>query len=243
MTSLAAFLAEMEPFLLGDRSADETLAKLGPSPSGAHRFALYAELVARQRRGIVDHFYRTVRAAAEATSPGLFARIRDEYLRDFPPKHWDPNEAARAFPDFLSARPDTPACLAALADYAWVRFAAMHAPHDPNDVGLDVALFVRHYEWDVTSFSDAVEKDDLRIGLPASTPRSLLVGRHRAKGSLVVLKPSLGALLALRAAATRCADPLPGGIRAEIVVEEARSLEQLGLVPSGTSTRIGERLA
>ncbi|HSO32607.1 MAG TPA: hypothetical protein VLT33_08825 [Labilithrix sp.] len=240
MTSLATFFAEMEPFLLGQRSASDVLDRLGPSPSGADRFALYAELVQRQRRGILDHFYRPVAAAAEARERGRFGRLRDAYLCAHPPRHWTPNEAARAFPGFLSQQADVGEDLVSLADYAWARFSVMHAPHRPEDVGLDEAVLVRHYEWDVATFSEAVERRLAGVTLRA-IPRTLLLGRHRSASTLVVLTPSLGALLALAAASGRV-PALPDGLSSAMVVEEARALVERGLFPEGTATRVREAL-
>jgi len=243
VTGLDAFFTEMKPFLLGERSATDVLARLGPSMSGAGRFALYAELVARQRRSIIDHFYRAAGAAAETHTPGLFGRLRDQYLREHPPTHWAPNEAARGFPDYLTGHREATDDLVALADFAWARFAVMHAPHVHDEVGLDDAILVRHYDCDVAAFSEAVERQDLTQGLPRLTPRTLLLGRHRRQGTLVVTTPSLGALIALAVASGRAQPLLPAGLTAGTVLGEARALEALGLVPAGLAERLGPRLA
>lgn len=238
--SLAAFFAEMDPFLRGERSAEEVLARLGPSSSGVARFALYAELVRRQRRGIIDHFYRPVAAAAEAKEKGLFARLRDAYLREHPPTHWTPNEAARAFPGFLAEQEASDLQLVALADYAWARFSVMHAEHRPGELGVDDAILVRHYEWDVATYSEAVEHGTGDIELDA-TPRTLLLGRHRSASTLVVLTPSLAALIAMAVASGR-RPVLPAGLTAAVVEDEARALEARGLFPEGTARCIREQL-
>ncbi len=239
--TLAAFFAEMDPFLRGERSAEDVLARLGPSSSGIGRFALYAELVRRQRGGIIDHFYRPVAAAAEAKEKGLFGRLRDAYLRQYPPTHWTPNEAARAFPGFLAEQPVVDAQLVALADYAWARFSVMHAAHRPGELGVDDAILVRHYAWDVAAYSDAVEHGTGEAALDA-TPRTLLLGRHRRASTLVVLTPSLAALIAMAVASGR-RPALPAGLTASVVEEEARDLEARGLFPEGTALRIHEELA
>jgi len=238
MKSLVEFFAAMEPFLLGERSAEDVLAQLGPSPSGSRRFALYAELVARQRRSVIDHFYRSV--AAAAASPALFARLRDDYLRAHPPSHWSPSEAARAFPQFLSSRDDATGPLRALADFAWVRFAAMHAPHEDGSIGLDAALFVRHYDHDVRSFSDEVERLGKTPAQLSATPRTLLVTRHRREGTLVVVTPSLASLVAL-AAAGGSLSSLPPGLTWSLVIDGAVELEGLGIVPDGTAELVRSR--
>jgi hypothetical protein len=241
VSSLATFFAEMDPFLRGERSAEEVLARLGPSSSGVQRFALYAELVRRQRRGIIDHFYRAVAAAAEAEDAGLFGRLRDAYLQLHPPAHWTPNEAARAFPGFLAAQVTASPQLVSLADYAWARFSVMHAEHRPGDLGVDEAILVRHYEWDVATYSDAVERGmgDVELG---TTPRTLLLGRHRGAATLVVLTPSVAALVAMAVASGRRA-AFPESLTAAMVEEEARALEARGLFPDGTAARVREQLA
>lgn len=237
MKGLVEFFAAMEPFLLGERSAEDVLAQLGPSPSGSRRFALHAELVARQRRSVIDHFYRAV--AAAAASPALFARLRDDYLRAHPPSHWSPSEAARAFPEFLSSRDDATGPLRALADFAWVRFAAMHAPHEDGSIGLDAALFVRHYDHDVRSFSDEVERLGRTPAQLSATPRTLLVTRHRREGTLVVVTPSLASLVALAAAGGSLS--LPAGLTWPLVIDGAFELEGLGTVPDGTAELVRSR--
>lgn len=241
MSCLADFFAEMDPFLRGERSAEEVLARLGPSPSGVRRFALYAELVRRQRRGIIDHFYRPVAAAAEAKETGLFGRLRDAYLVQHPPAHWTPNEAARAFPGFLAEQPVVDPQLVSLADYAWARFSVMHAAHRPGDLGVEAAILVRHYDWDVATYSEAVERGAEDVELRA-TPRTLLLGRHRSLSTLVVLTPSLAALIAMAVASGR-RPAIPAGLSAAMVEEEARALEARGLFPDGAAKLVRERLA
>jgi hypothetical protein len=243
MTTLADFFTEMVPFLRGETSAEAVLERLGPSPSGTARFALYAELVARQRRAVIDHFYRAVAAAATFQKGDLFAQLRDDYLRSHPPGHWSPNQAARAFPAYLAGRSDLTPELAELADYAWIRYAAMHARHEDRTVGLDEAVFVRHYESDVVTFSSELDERGAGASLLSRTPCTLLVARHRRAGTLVITIPSLAALVSLATMTSDagCAPTLPASLRWDDVMAGAEELEMLGVVPQGIASRIAHR--
>ena len=117
----------------------------------------------------------------------------------------------------------------------------MHAAHRPGELGVDDAILVRHYAWDVAAYSDAVEHGTGEAVL-AATPRTLLLGRHRRASTLVVLTPSLAALIAMAVASGR-RPALPAGLTASVVEDEARDLEARGLFPEGTALHIHEELA
>ena len=239
MTALATFFAEMGPFLRGERSAEDVLAVLGPSPSGTARFAQYAELVSRQRRGILDRFYRS----AAAIDPVRFASLRDDGLRRHPPSHWSPNEVAGQFAAHVAEREDVDEAVRELVDFAWIRFRSMHTAHVPEEEGLDASLFVRHYAHDVTSFSNEVEAHPARRALLVRKPVTLIVTRHRIDGSLVVVTPSLSALLALACSASGSPPSLPPGVSWPMVAAGATELERAGAISERVARRIHERVA
>lgn len=235
MTSLARFHETMGPFLRGEISADEVERRLGPSPSGTARLALYPMLVQRQSRGLVDHFYRGLAAALEATGSASFARLRDAYLAAHPPQSWEPNANLAAFPAFVRAATDAPAWAFEMADFAWSRFLALHAEHVAGDVGLERAIFVRHYTHDVVAASTTNER---RSGsapehpaIPSFGARTIVFARHATDGHVVVVTPSLGALYALLRASGEELPPLPAGLTSAVLDEELLALRSRGLLP------------
>jgi len=235
---LATFCEEMTLFLLGRKSADAVLDRVGESRSGRARFAVYAELVARQRRAVIDHFMRPVAAALGDS----FSSLRDEYLRRHPPSHWIPSEAAREFPAFVAARSELPAFAAELADFAWVRYEVMCAPHD-DGVGLGRAIQVRHYDYDVVAFSREAEDAGLVRGEPRRRGTTVLVTRHRQQSTLVVVTPSQAALVVLAIAAEGPPPPVPPGVDDRMLLDEARSMQASGILGGGAATRATERIA
>lgn len=230
MSDLAKFHAVMAPFLRGEITAADVERELGPSPSGTARLALYPRLVRRQATGLVDHFFRALAAALELETPGVFARLRDAYLLAHAPTSWEPNENLRAFPAFVTAWPEAPPWAAEMADYAWSRFVAMHADRVPGDVGLERAVFVRHYTHDVVAASRANESATGEPRAPRTAPQTLVFARHAAEGHLVTLTPSVAALFALLGASGETLPPLPAGLAAADLPRELAALREAGIL-------------
>jgi hypothetical protein len=231
VSSLAKFHSVMAPFLRGESTAADVERLLGPSPSGTARLALYPLLVRRQATGLVDHFFRALAAALEVDTPGAFARLRDAYLVGHPPKSWEPNENLRAFPAFVSAWQGAPSWAAEMADYAWARFVAMHADRVSGDVGLERAVFVRHYTHDVLAASRANESTTGASRTPRPAPETLVFARHAAEGHLVTLTPSVAALFALLGASGEVLPPLPPGVTEADLALELAALRKAGILP------------
>jgi hypothetical protein len=241
--SLAAFFAEMRPFLAGQREATQVLGALGPSPSGEARFALYATLVARQRRGLLDQLYPAVRQHAELLRPGLWAELCAAYERQHLPTHWEPNRFGEAFSTFLAERreataadPDAtplPSYLEEMADFLWLRYQCGVALSgtDAADTGFDRSLFVRSYEHDVLSLVRAKEPR-LPEGPPSPTPFPVLVCWSHTTARVFVTRPSLAVLFTLgrRLGHLPASAPRPPALTDALLGEAQEQLESWGVL-------------
>lgn len=231
----AEFLETMKRFFEGDLDAAGVESRLGKSASGTARLALYGALVRRQRVGLLDHFFRAARVAAETHARGTWADLLAEYLRSHRPDHWEPNRFAAPMVAFLEQRAadgGLPSFVFELADYAWIRYAASLAPHgDVVTLGADVV--VREYDHDVATYARDVEAAGAPPrDVPERATTILLVCRSRVSGKLETIRPSVAALLALGEHTTRIATrALPPGITADDVEAESRALVTLGVLP------------
>lgn len=218
---LDAFLKQMAALLDGRASAAEVERALGKSASGTARLSLYPRLVARQQRAAIDAFQQAAKVACDALAPGRFAPLRDAFLRHHPPASWAPARANAHFGRFL-AEGKAPGAVVELADYAWARYEVLH--QDP------AAFAVRHYTHRVRDFAHQVEHEHLRKGTPAVGEQTLLLGRTFDTADLVVLTPSLAALVAVALLEARGnAAGLPA-VAAADVVREAGHLHRLRLL-------------
>jgi hypothetical protein len=221
--SLDVFLAQFAEMLDGKRTAREVEATLGPSASGTARLGLYTTLVRRQLVSVIDDFFSAVRIAAQSRSAGHFEQLRDAYLEAHPPSHWVPTRAAERFPAFLEARRASTE-LIELADFAWTRHQVLHAERSE-------ALAVRHYTYAVKRFSNEVERDGRTRGRPTKEAETWLIGRSHLTESLVLVAPSVAALVVVEVLQSGgWSDELPA-IARETLVKEAESLIELGLLP------------
>ncbi len=231
----AEFLATMKGFFEGEIDAAGVESRLGKSASGTARLALYGDLVRRQRVGLLEHFFRAARLAAETLARGTWTELLAEYLRRHKPDHWEPNQFAAPMVAFLEQRVADgmlPSFVFELADYAWIRYAASLAPHG-DIVALGADVVVREYDHDVAAYAREAEV----VGAcprdaPARATTVLLVCRSRVSGKLSAIRPSVAALLALGEHATGIATrALPAGISADDVLAESRALVTLGVLP------------
>ncbi|MDP3231961.1 MAG: hypothetical protein Q8N26_04245 [Myxococcales bacterium] len=228
--TLDTFLTEFAAMLDGRRTAREVESVLGPSPSGTARLGLYATLVQRQQTGAIDEFYAAVRVAAPS---GYYEPLRNAYLEAYPPSHWAPARAAEHFPVFLEARKSSIE-LVELADFAWTRHLVLNA--EATD-----ALVVRHYTHAVKRFSNEVERDGRTRGRPEKDAETWLMGRSLLDGNLVMVEPSVAALVTVEVLHSGgWSDELPA-IPRGVLLKEAERLIELGLLPP-TSRAVLERL-
>ena len=195
MTSpnLDIFFAEMAELLAGRKIVAQCEAVLGQSPSGSQRFGGYAMLVDRQQRGVVDSFFRAAMVAAASWDARRCDELRQEFLQAHPPTHWSPSEVAAPFADYLEAQ-GAPVDVIELADFARTRHQVLTAPLADGIAG----LAVRHYTHAVKEFTIGVELGEILFGRPAATHATWLFGRHREHANLVLVSPSLPALVALQ---------------------------------------------
>lgn len=191
--SLETFFAEMAELLAGRRSPAACEQVLGRSRSGTERFGVYAKLVARQHQAALDALYRATFVAAMTWDRERCARLREGFLHDCPPAHWSPVEVAAPFADYLVAH-EVPDDLVELADFARTRSDVLRATHHEGLEG----LAVRHYTHAVCEFTLAVEREGLAAGRPVPSATTWLLGRHRETAELVLVTPSLAALVALQ---------------------------------------------
>lgn len=191
--SLDTFFAEMTELLAGRKTAVQCEAVLGPSPSGSDRFSVYATLVDRQQRGAIDSFFRAAMVAATSWDHQRCDDLRREFLQAQPPTHWSPSTVALPFADYLEQQ-HAPVDIVELADFARTRYQVLAAPlHD----GI-ASLAVRHYTHAVKEFTVGVELGEITSGRPTTAPSTWLFGRHRVHANLVLVSPSLPALVALQ---------------------------------------------
>jgi hypothetical protein len=235
--ALATFLHEMGLFYERRISLEQVTARLGASASGGERLALYPEFVRRQRRSLLDNFFSAARAAARIEHAGQWEELVEGFIRAESPLHWDPNRYAGQMVAYLQQPHATAAkdlsVLIELADYAWIRYQAMMAPHDAT-IGLDVALFVRQYTHDVVTYSEVAERSNApSTAKPCTKSCTVLVARSRLNHKLEVVHLSLAALVALRRAIDPLVDSaLPTGIAESDVAAEALALAALGVIPA-----------
>ncbi len=222
--SLDVFLAQMARLLDGRSSAQQVEAMLGPCPSGTSRLALYATLVERQQRAVIDDFYLAARVASQSVAPGRFAKLRDAFLRQHPPSHWAPPRAAEQFGSFLESKAASVE-LIELVDYAWVRHQVVHAAIDDP-----ASLVVRHYTHRVREFSRQVEREGKARGRPTHAPDTCLIGRTRDTAQLVVIEPSITALVVLQVMEDQGWSADLPRLSRESMLAEAQQLRELGLL-------------
>lgn len=227
MSSLARFHETMALFLRGDISAAEVEQRLGPSPSGTARLALYPRLIRRQSTGLVDHFFRSLGAALEGHQRGSFGILRDAFLAAHPPTSWEPNENLRPFAEFVRAYPRAPEWAFEIADFTWSKFLAIHAERTAGEVGLDRVVFVRHYRYDVTS--DSNDPSSARR-TPLLAPRTVVFARHPQTGRIVFVTPSVAALFALLRASGESLPPMPPGVGPAELDRELVALRDAGIL-------------
>lgn len=221
MTALPAFFAAMDELLGGRLDGAGVESRIGASPSGTARLALYGELVRRQRAQLLDALFPTVARAANEAQPGLWGQIQSAYTRAHPPRHWEPNAFGAALSDFLEALaardPSIPTFLAELADLEFLEWQVTVAPRTSTVPGNDETLHVRRYEHDLLAYR-ARGAAGCGTTPPAKASLTLLVCRTHTTDETFLLHPSPAALVAI---ARRAGHPVPAGAPPLEVVDEA----------------------
>jgi hypothetical protein len=233
-----AYLEIMHGYLVGRESEPATadaLERAGFAPSGStSTFGVYRELVTRQWRAVLDHFFRAARAFALASGRAddpTWEELTLAFHQAHPPREGNPNAFCLPFAGYLEER-GCAAAMVELADFAVTRYRAMHAAHGATPA-LEADVFARSYAFDVVTFSRAAEAGEAGC-LLAAVPTTVVVGRSRRTVALRVVRASLGALVAL-AEATGSVDAmspdLPAGLTRAMVEGERATLVADGLIP------------
>ena len=141
-----------------------------------------------------------MKRAADATTPGLWRRLVDDFLTAHPPRHADPNRCGEPLTAFLADRraagEDLPAYLEELADYEWIRFCAATS----RTTGRDRTIFTRRYTHAVPTYVETTERCEGAPPpgqLPAATPVMVVVFRSMKTLKARVITPSVAQLFAL----------------------------------------------
>lgn len=201
---LARFFDAIRPFLAGEESPAQFVERLGPSPSGERRLAVYPRLVSLDWIGVIDKLYEATRHAIEAHRPGTWARLRAELGRTHPPEHWDINDYGRPFPDWIAAKRESgenlPPFIEQLADFEWLEFITWTAADSAATTKVEPTLAVRQYSYAVPAFARAVRRGE-SPDPPAQKPTTVAIYRRPDTLLVHVFYLSMAGLLVLALAA------------------------------------------
>jgi hypothetical protein len=232
---LESFFSAMGRFLGGDIGPSAVEERLGACPSGTERLGLYAELVRRQRRDVLDSLFPAVRAACGRLGPTTWPEIVTAYTRAHPPRHWEPNHSGAHLGDFLascrSQDPTVPEYLEEVADYELIGFLAGICDAKPKEgPALERGMFVRRYEHDVVTFVERVRAGGASsdLPLPARTPVAIVVGWSATLERVLTL-PATAAMLG--AIACRALRPVPFDAEPSLLADAEHHLVNIGLLP------------
>lgn len=211
--------AELATLWFGERPVDAVVERLGPSRSGSENLDFYRVLVQRNFAKIVRELFPVVQTVCDRVHPGLWPTLVRDFARDRPSNARDPNWVGEPFSAWLAERreshPEQSVLLEELADFAFVRFAAAHAPddlseheheHDRDRDGFERRLFVRLYSHPVPELALALA-DDPDAPLPGPRASPTLIFRSLLDGESV--RRRTATLAELAALARRQGLPLP----------------------------------
>ena len=200
MSELARFFAEMEPFLLGRKSAMEVEAALGPSPSGTSNLAFYRTLVDRNYHKIMRLLFPSVCTLARRVRYELWSDLVREYVTLHPPVACrNPNLMGAHFSEYLTRRREQrgelPVAAEELAEYHWVDYVAKTAEDVEGD-GLERRLFIRQFTLPIPAYALALYGDP-EAPPPEPRPTVVVVYRSVHDGNVAILYPSPATLAVL----------------------------------------------
>ena len=238
-TPLDEFFRTMKPFLAGKSSAADVEARLGKSASGTARLALYPQLVRRQKRSVLDHFFRAAASASRSHDEVLWDRLIVTFLATNEPMHWEPNQFAREFVRFLGEIEEServPSDVSELADFAWIRHYVLVSERPKEGAaGMGTSLMIRQYAHEIPDFAREAETKNAadRKAAPRAEPCTVIVSRSHLTGRVEITRPSLAALVAVgRRDGHAGAQRLPPAITEEDVAREDAALVALGVLSS-----------
>jgi hypothetical protein len=154
VSALAEFFAHAPAWLDGSIDAEQFAARLGPTPSGTSRLALYPKLVRAQHLQAMHTLFPALERALEAHASGCWALLVDDYLAAQPCRHWNPTRLGAGFLDHLHSAASRGAAPAWAAELADLHLTELHVTielrnFDPRRDAVNPALAVREYTHDV----------------------------------------------------------------------------------------------
>ncbi len=178
---IAAFFAQIGPFLHGAASHAETAGALYGAPADAvtarhaERLAIYGRFCALHRLEALKVFEATEAAARQhaesrdgrEAAAAAWSRLVERYFVAHPMHHFEINQNGEFFPEFLAAtlaaEPEAlPPFIAELADFEWWEWLVIIAPDadsdQPADAGplrLSSTVDLRPYHYDFVGWLDA----------------------------------------------------------------------------------------
>lgn len=232
--SLSAFFEHVGPFLRGQTDASAFERALGAdSPSGAENLAFYSTLVHRNYAKILRSLFPAVRALYD----GDWSAFASRYVAEVePPTTNDPNGLGAGFSDFLAGLHERgeleTSLMAELADYAWIRYRATHAPAEFDGDGFDVRLFSRLYTFDIPALTRLLEAGGTLDGPPVPTQTYTIVYRSVRHNKTIVRPASLPELVVLMKRQHGVLPDLPPSVKPETLLRaEADLIERGALLP------------
>ena len=191
-SGIAAFFAQIGPFLHGAASHAETAGALYGDPADAvtarhaERLAIYGRFCALHRLEALKVFEATeaaVRqhaAASDGSRPAseAWSRLVERYFVAHPMHHFEINQNGEFFPEFLAttlaAEPEAlPPFIAELADFEWWEWLVIIAPDaesdQPADAGplrLSSTVDLRPYHYDFVGWLDAEPEERSAVPEP-----------------------------------------------------------------------------
>jgi len=181
-SSLPTYFAAFAQLLDGNASVADMTRAVGDSPSGSERVRFYRELSQRRRSFSLRAICPALHHATTLLGTCAWADLVGDYARRHPPKDVEPNRFAQHLADFIEAERGRgapwPSYLAELADYEYRLWSVGVSSFEPSstDIGLERALFVRHYDHDVPAFTRAAARGS---AVAPPTQHSTLVVLYR----------------------------------------------------------------
>lgn len=237
--TLADFYEHAGPFLRGEIDATAFEEAMGvKSPSGTENLAFYSTLVHRNYAKILRSLFPAVRQLYS----GDWSTLASRYVAQTRPSTTpDPNGLGEGFSDFLGSLRESGECedslLEELADYAWIRYRATHAPDKFSGDGFDVRLFSRLYTFDIPAITRTLERQQTLDHEPAPAQTYVIVYRCLRRRKTIVRPASLVELVVLTKRQHGVVPDLPAAIRPETLLRaQADLIERGALLPQSETS-------
>lgn len=186
--TLKPFFDIVGPFLLGQASHADTVQRLygaaatGSAAQDAQRLAIYGRFCRIHRQQALSLFSDTQQVIVDACGEPAWDALVERYFVAHPMRHFELNQNAEFFPEFLAAQPTEgdlaalPSHATELADLEWWEWLVRVAPDAPEDLAdlaarpddpvasrgplrLASTVELRAYSYDFVSWLDADERE------------------------------------------------------------------------------------